>query len=121
MFVIKSIEKPTSLKLLELIDEFNSHLNVLSTLGRPITQWDDLLVHLLVSKLDSDTKAKWNDEANQQRLDTFNEVCTFLNKRAHLLEGASMSSSSKSSQASKTKHHDCATPIVHHTQFKTQL
>lgn len=101
LFAIKPVDRPTSNKLRELIDDFNSHLRALNTLGRPTIQWDDLLVHMLISKLDSDTQSKWNDESNQNRLDTLDEVFKFLTKRSHLLESTPLS---KSMQHIQPKH-----------------
>ncbi len=58
LFSIKSIEKATSSNMLYLLDEVNSHVRSLKTLGRPTEFWDDLIVHLMVTKLDSDSKSK---------------------------------------------------------------
>lgn len=110
LFTIKPIEELTSQNLLGLLDEFNSHLRSLKNLGRPTEYWDDLIIHLIVSKLDSNSKSKWREDAPANALPTFEDLSKFIRNRSHSIEGQTLnlnSSNSKSiqnsSQSSKSK------------------
>lgn len=86
LFSIKSIDKPNSIKLLELLDEFNSHLRPLKTLGRSVAYWDDIIVFLMVSKFDAETKNKWRDESPSDHLPSLEELSKFIKSRSHKLD-----------------------------------
>ncbi|HBK83937.1 MAG TPA: hypothetical protein DDZ41_10155 [Flavobacterium sp.] len=86
IFNIKPIDEPTSQNLLSLLDEFNSHLRSLKNLGRPTDYWDDLIIYLIISKLDFNSKTKWRDAAPNTALPTFNDISKFIINRSHSLE-----------------------------------
>lgn len=91
LFSFKSLDKPCSNRILELLDHYNSHLRSLRSLGRNVDHWDDLIVHLISTKLDQETKSRWIDVAPVGRLPTFTDLCDFLRSRAHRLENQSRS------------------------------
>ncbi|XP_036347090.1 uncharacterized protein LOC118756433 [Rhagoletis pomonella] len=95
LFNVPSIaNKSSSSALRELIDSVNIHLRALSSLGRPVAHWDDLVIEIVLPKLDNSTLEKWNDEAPTDRLPTLEEVFKFLEKRCtHLEERAAASRS----------------------------
>lgn len=78
LFSLKSSDKPSARFIIETVDQFNSHLRSLKSLGRPINHWDDLIVHLVLSKLDSETRSRWIDVAPTSHLPTYDELCVFL-------------------------------------------
>ncbi|XP_055923722.1 uncharacterized protein LOC129954081 [Eupeodes corollae] len=80
-----AIQKPSSSSLRQFCDEINSHLRALTTLGRPVSQWDDLLVQILLPKLDSATLNKWNEEGPTERMPSYQELIKFLTKRTLIL------------------------------------
>ena len=63
LFNIKPIEHLAAQTLLNLLDEVNSHLRSLKSLGRPTDYWDDIIVYLIVTKFDTQTKTKWKELA----------------------------------------------------------
>lgn len=91
---LERIEKATSSNILFLLDEVNSHLRSLQTLGRPTNYWDDLIIHLIVTKLDSDSRAKWREFAPSDCLISFKDMTKFLTSRSHKLLGFKIESSS---------------------------
>lgn len=77
-------------------------------------QWDDLIVCLMVSKLDVETKNKWNDVAPSTHLPTVDDLCIFLSSHSHKLDSQPTSvpikskpskSNSRSSNQSSTNSH----------------
>lgn len=103
LFSLKRIEKATSSNILFLLDEVNSHLRSLQTLGRPTNYWDDLIIHLIVTKLDSDSRAKWREFAPSDCLPSFKDMTKFLNSRSHKLLGFKIESSSSGQTSSQSK------------------
>lgn len=83
---LATITKVSASTLRDLIDTVSVHLRALKSLGRPVAQWDDILVEIILSKLDNSTLDKWNDEATTDRLPTLDELTTFLEKRCNHLE-----------------------------------
>ena len=62
--------KAAPLALRDLIDTVNIHLRALTSPSRPVAQWDDIIVELIITKLDINTLDKWNDAANTERSPT---------------------------------------------------
>lgn len=81
LFCARAVEKPCALRLMELLDGFNSHLRSLKTLKRPTSQWDDLIVYLFVSKLDVDTRTKWYENAPNDKLAMYFQLFNHLNHK----------------------------------------
>lgn len=85
LFNIKSVSTASSSNLLEVLDKFNSHLRSLNSIGRKTEHWDDLLVHMMLSKLDGDTKAKWRELQIDDQIPTWHELSKFIESYSHRL------------------------------------
>lgn len=94
--------KTTAATLRDLIDTVSSHLRALTSLGRPVAHWDDLIVEIMLSKLDSVTLDKWNDECPTERVPTLEELMKFLDKRCNHLEDIPKIRKQHSTAAQKT-------------------
>ncbi|XP_055910684.1 uncharacterized protein LOC129945045 [Eupeodes corollae] len=73
-------------ELRTLLDELNVHLSALTSLGRPTVYWDDPMIYLMCTKLDSLSLDKWNDIRSQDRFPTLDEFKKFLENRAFNLD-----------------------------------
>ena len=107
IFQHPKLEKPNATQLRHLIDSINNLLSGLKNLKRPVEHWDDLIVHIITSKLDSQTALKWNEESATDRLSTLNEMMIFLKKRCQILENNQEShviSNTSGSNYSDKKH-----------------
>lgn len=100
LFSYKSIDKPCPKRLLEMVDHFKSHLRSLESIGRPVNHWDDLIIYIMVSKLDLETKSRWYDEAPGGRLSNLDDLYNFLNIRSRKLESQPKLSAPPSSSSS---------------------
>lgn len=79
--------KPDSYQGLRLfLDKFNKNYRALEALGEPVTTWDTLLIHILMQKLDIDTKKQWEECVNDSVSPKVLELCEFLSKRCQLFE-----------------------------------
>lgn len=59
MLEYKVLKTENAIELQTLLDSFLKYLRSLRVLGRPTKEWDDLLVVILVSKLDPNTRREW--------------------------------------------------------------
>ncbi|XP_036322214.1 uncharacterized protein LOC118736233 [Rhagoletis pomonella] len=104
LFNIHSIAaKIGPLALRDLIDSVSIQLRALASLGRPVKHWDDLVIELVLSKLDNTTLEKWNDESPTDLLPTLDELFKFLEERCnHLEERSSVQRTKLPSQPSES-------------------
>lgn len=104
LFNFPSLEKGqvTATRLRELIDKTNNHLEALASLGRATAQWDDMVVYLILSKLDTTNRSKWEYECHTDRLSTLHELFVFLDRWCQVLDATS--------QVNKTTSIDSTVP-----------
>ena len=56
---LPAMAKENSIDLRRISEDATKHLHALQALKRPTTHWDDILVLILTSKLDSLTLREW--------------------------------------------------------------
>lgn len=86
LFVLPSMTKENHSQLRILLDGVCKHLRALKALERPTDSWDDLIVHLITSKLDSITKKEWETSRLDSLVPTFKQLKDFLLQRCLALE-----------------------------------
>ncbi|KAB0799417.1 hypothetical protein PPYR_07297 [Photinus pyralis] len=60
--------------------------------GQEASEWDTLIIHILVEKLDKETIRDWEEYHKANELPTLNELTQFLIKKADVLETIEMKS-----------------------------
>lgn len=75
---------PKSLK--RLIDTVQEATRALAVLGLPVNQWDALVVHLTVARLDPESHKVWELQLTKNDLPTFHQLETFIENRWQSLE-----------------------------------
>lgn len=53
------MSKENYAELRQIADGATKHLNALKAMKRPVSQWDDILIHVLCAKLDALTLREW--------------------------------------------------------------
>ncbi|XP_055856663.1 uncharacterized protein LOC129919682 [Episyrphus balteatus] len=86
LFSLKKLNNESSSALRHLVDTIQEHFQSLKALGRPVTNWDDWLVHLTVSKLDAETHRQWELSFTEDTVPKFDDLVTFLEKRCRSLD-----------------------------------
>lgn len=71
--------------LRSLIDTTNEVVRQLGTLRVPVDQWDQMLVFMLVQRLDEQTAESWEMQRDTTHLPTLKEMLEFLEKRARVM------------------------------------
>lgn len=79
--------RESAAELKRLIDTFDESIRSLDALKRPVKQWDDWLVHLLVSKLDSNTRKDWETSLpDATEVPTYAQLSKFVENRIQALD-----------------------------------
>ncbi|XP_067209986.1 uncharacterized protein [Linepithema humile] len=73
-------------ELRQLLDTSLKHLRALKVLKRSTDKWDDLLVHIVTSKLAPATNKEWETSLKSADVPTFKELIDFLSQRCRALE-----------------------------------
>lgn len=109
-------ELPTAPKgnhsvLRKLIDDVLRHLRSLKSLGRPTEQWDDLIVYLIISKLDANLTSDWEDHIPPGDIPTLKQLTDFLTHKCKTLSTVSKRVPSNSTNLSMRKATGKATSV----------
>lgn len=118
--------KENHIVLRQIIDGINKHIRALDSLKRPVNSSDDLLLHILTTKLDSSTIKEWETNLTSDHLPTFEEMIQFLNHKCQTLESISKNSRSDAYKHKRTithiatnnKNFSCAFCKQAHTIYK---
>nr|XP_049706139.1 uncharacterized protein LOC126056604 isoform X3 [Helicoverpa armigera] len=87
-FDVKSINKESSVSIRNLVDVINKNIRALANLKRPTQHWDDIIIFVMVKKLDLITSREWEEYRNNNIVGypTTTQFCSFLNRKADWLE-----------------------------------
>lgn len=103
LFSIPAMKHETASEIKALLDGTNEEVTALKNLQRPTDQWDDILVHITVDKLDPTTRKDW-ETGSTSDLPTFTELEAFLDRRIRGLENVDASSDTKGSNHKQTSN-----------------
>ncbi|XP_039303397.1 uncharacterized protein LOC120357307 [Solenopsis invicta] len=86
IFELPVLRRENGNVLRNILDGLLKHTRALRALGRPTDQWDDILIHIVTSKLDFITIKEWENTLQPRELPTIQEFIEFLTKRCQTLE-----------------------------------
>lgn len=98
---LPSMPKENSVDLRHIADGATKHIKALEALGRPTSQWDDLIVHVLSSKLDTLTMREWQSSLTGTNPPTFEEFNDFVIRRCQMFEATEETISSCNKNVNK--------------------
>lgn len=84
--------KENHIMLRKIVDGAQKHLRALTALQRPTESWDDLIIHIVITKIDSSTKKEWESTLDRTSVPTWQQMLEFLSKKCHTLESVASSS-----------------------------
>lgn len=110
---LKPMVNDSSLELYKIKDECCIRLRALKALGQNTEHWDIILVQLVASRIDAESRKAWEMSLDAKELPTWDDLLKFLIKRARILESLENNKSSltQSSQAQK---------MLYDAKFKAQ-
>lgn len=91
LFEIPVMGKENHSLIRRLLDSVFKHLRALKALKRPTEYWDDLMVHLVTSRLDHKTNRAWELAVQKGESPTLKQLTDFLAQHSKALEKADRS------------------------------
>ncbi|XP_018361212.1 PREDICTED: uncharacterized protein LOC108759963 [Trachymyrmex cornetzi] len=89
LFDLPTMSKDNHSTLRKLLDTILKHIRALTALRRPTDYWDDLLIHMVTSKLDQSTYREWETTIERGKIPDFEQLINFLNQQCRALEATS--------------------------------
>lgn len=86
IFDLEPINKESAVKLKQLTDSLNGHMQALKALNHDPYNWGALLLHVIYTKLDTNTIKQWETEVSREELPSVQLLMEFLGKRSQMLE-----------------------------------
>ena len=112
LFELPRIEKPSSSALRSLIDTVSAVFDSLLTIGDEKCITNAIIVHLVMSKVDSTTKKKWEESLDYQTLPSWANCEEALNRRFQHMVAEESSTTSKL-KLQKTSREGAKPPSTH--------
>ncbi|XP_025995820.2 uncharacterized protein LOC105202869 [Solenopsis invicta] len=88
LFDVPTIVKENHLLIRRLMDNVLKHLRALKALKRPTDYWDDLVIHLVTSRLDPKTSRAWEVTLKRGEIPTLKQLTDFLAQHSKALEAS---------------------------------
>ncbi|XP_011883660.1 PREDICTED: uncharacterized protein LOC105570820 [Vollenhovia emeryi] len=98
---LPAMTKENSTGLRRFSDGATRHIQALQALKRPTQHWDDIIVHVLSSKLDTLTLREWQASLGGSDPPTIKQFEEFINRRCQMLEATGKSNDTPSKDANK--------------------
>lgn len=95
LYELKRSQEDSVQSLQTLIDGIWKNFHALKALNQPVDQWDALLSHLILTKLDSKSRGEVEKAAPSDRLQMFQELMKTLENHVRILEAVSSAESHK--------------------------
>ncbi len=117
LFNQTAITTATSTALRSLVDTTKECVRSLEVLTRPTQHWDDILIYVLISKLDLSSRAFWEQTLPDTSIPTLSKVYEFLEQRARALEACPV----ETRQQQQTRPQQQPRVRAHHADIKCPL
>lgn len=78
LYNLLTVTKSNYITLCKLLDDVLRYLRSLKSLGRPTDYWDDLIVHLIATRLDSSIVSEWENHISASEIPTLKQLTDFL-------------------------------------------
>ncbi|XP_050535103.1 uncharacterized protein LOC126902121 [Daktulosphaira vitifoliae] len=104
IYDLQSIDEESSRSLRQFIDELMGNMKALENLGHDTNKWGQLLIHVILTKLDEKTLRAWEKQASKNKVSKVEELIDFLNNHFQMLEA--VESATKVNGVSENKFKD---------------
>jgi hypothetical protein len=100
---LPQVTKGSPASLRQLLDGLSTNLSILQNLDIPVQSWDIILIQLMLSKLDYQSRREWETSCKTTNIPTLKEFSDILTNHCLTLEALSDSHKGKSSTIEKPK------------------
>lgn len=108
IFELAAVKKEEGIAIRQLLDGLLKHTRALRALDRLTEQWDDLLIHVITSKLDYRTLKEWESTIEADQIPSLNDLTGFLTKRSQVLEAVAKRNPSNANSRPVSHHKSVA-------------
>ncbi|XP_018402188.1 PREDICTED: uncharacterized protein LOC108779298 [Cyphomyrmex costatus] len=112
LFDLPHMSKDNHVVLRKLLDTVVKHIRALKALKRPIEHWDDLMLHIVTTRLDHATAREWETTIDRGSIPSFKQLITFLTQRCRALEASSRDQHSKIASEKSSQNKKIAAHVV---------
>jgi len=98
----QTIKSESASAIQKLLDVTNECLRSLKVLGRPVEEWDDLIVFMTVEKLDPNSRREWAITLKDSEPPTFKQLSEFLDLHIRGLNASGVHTNLQTNVKSKT-------------------
>ncbi|XP_055858724.1 uncharacterized protein LOC129921088 [Episyrphus balteatus] len=119
---LPKVQKASSVSLRSLVDNISALISSLLSIGSHENICNAIIIHIAMSKVDTDTQSKWDEQLDYKNLPDWKDCASILNKRCQYLE-ARDSKQIRSEQCVKifNKHSSTKPTIVNPHRPQTSL
>ncbi|XP_055922514.1 uncharacterized protein LOC129953385 [Eupeodes corollae] len=119
---LPKVQKASSVSLRSLVDNISALISSLLSIGSHENICNAIIIHIAMSKVDTDTQSKWDEQLDYKKLPDWKDCASILNKRCQYLE-ARDSKQIRLEQCVKTfnKHSSTKPTIVNPHRPQTSL
>jgi hypothetical protein len=103
LFNLPQITKPSPSSLRDLTDKLNAHLESLKSQNLQVEKWDAMIIYLIASKFDTQTKGEWETKLTSNELPSLQDMKSFLIQKCQTLESIEFATSSTPQYVHPTK------------------
>ncbi|XP_075150712.1 uncharacterized protein LOC142224812 [Haematobia irritans] len=100
LFELPDVSKPNSGQLRSIVDNVSALYSSLQSLGSDKDIVNAMLIHIVMQKVDGDTKRKWKDSLDFSQLPTWDDCSKVLERRYQYLESLDTNTTSR-----RPEHH----------------
>lgn len=114
LFDLPQLQKDSPAILKQVVNTVQTNLRALESQGQHTEYWDQIIIHLITTKLDTSTHREWELTTTSNELPSLKQLTDFLQKRVQVLENIQKAHGRQAtSQNEKTAH----IQNKHHTNY----
>ncbi|XP_075162888.1 uncharacterized protein LOC142235521 [Haematobia irritans] len=115
MFEISKSSKPVPKQLRNIVDTISALYSSLKSLGSYEQICDAFIIHLAMSKVDPDTKQKWDEFIDYSKLPSWTDCCSMLDRRCQQLDAQCRRTSKQQNPSTSSNYSHNNQPSKQHS------
>lgn len=86
LFELPNVKQESAPCIRNILDNLHLNLRALKSLNEKVDDWDSLLIHLIVSKIDRSTHKEWEKTLKSVEMPNLKQITDFLKEKCQILE-----------------------------------
>ncbi|XP_075157834.1 uncharacterized protein LOC142231101 [Haematobia irritans] len=118
LYDLPDVQKPSAVKLRSLVDSASAIYSSLKSLGNEEQICHAMLIHLISTKVDVETRIKWKENLDFDKLPSWDTFCKSLERRCQFLESTESYITTSNNNNNRRNGSKVQTRLSLHTQQK---